>query len=363
MADLVVRFENVSKSFGNKVVLKNLSFELEEGEFVTLLGPSGCGKTTILRLIAGFELPTEGNIFINGVNVNDIPVNKRNVNTVFQNYALFPHMSVYNNIAFGLKMKSYGKKTIEKKVIEVLDLVKLKDYEYERVYNLSGGQQQRVALARALINEPLVLLLDEPLNALDYQLRKEMQLELKRLQRRLDRTFIFVTHDQQESMVISDKIIVLNEGRIEQCGPPVDIYEEPASLFVAKFVGEINLFDGIIKETEDNLCTVKIYDKYLETKNKKNFKKGQKVKVLLRPEDFVIIDENESDKYDISFTGVVFDTIYKGSTVDVFVRLNNELNIIITEFFDEDAEVILYEVGENVTITWFKGWEVLLQDG
>jgi len=242
----IVRFRNVTKRYGETPAVDRMNFDVYPGEFLTLLGPSGCGKTTILRLIAGLDEADAGDIFIDGQRVNGLPPNRRDVNTVFQNYALFPHMSVADNVGFGLRMKGLAPPAIAERVEAALSMVKLGDLARRRIRALSGGQQQRVAVARAIVNEPLVLLLDEPFSALDYKLRKQMQIELKRLHRRLGITFLFVTHDQNEAISMSDRIIVMNAGRIEQIGPPRQIYESPDNLFVAEFVGEINTLDGVV---------------------------------------------------------------------------------------------------------------------
>ena len=252
MPNTIISFKDVIKRYDDDdPVLKEINFDIEEGRFYTLLGPSGCGKTTILRIIAGFTDVSEGDIFFEGKRMNDIPANKRQVNTVFQDYALFPHMNVFENVAFGLKIKKLSKKEIEKKVLEALKLVQLPGYENREITEMSGGQRQRVAIARAIVNEPKILLLDEPLSALDLKLRTDMQYELRALQKRLGITFIFVTHDQEEALAMSDEIFVMNKGKIVQSGTPVDIYDEPINHFVADFVGESNIVAG--EMVEDNL--------------------------------------------------------------------------------------------------------------
>lgn len=246
MDQTIIRFEDVSKRYSDQepAVLKNVSFEIERGKFYTLLGPSGCGKTTILRLIAGFTAPSEGKIYFNGKLINNKPANERQVNTVFQDYALFPHLNVFENVAFGLRIKKLKESVIKEKVAEALRFVNLSGYENREITEMSGGQRQRVAIARAIVNEPEILLLDEPLSALDLKLRTEMQYELRELQRRLGITFIFVTHDQEEALAMSDEIFVLNEGVIQQSGTPIDIYDEPINRFVADFIGESNIVKG-----------------------------------------------------------------------------------------------------------------------
>lgn len=277
----IISFSNVVKRYDDdETILKSVSFDIEEGKFYTLLGPSGCGKTTILRIIAGFSEATEGDVFFEGKRINDIPANQRQVNTVFQDYALFPHMNVFDNVAFGLKIKKMPKKEIETKVKEALRLVQLGGYENREISEMSGGQRQRVAIARAIVNEPKVLLLDEPLSALDLKLRTDMQYELRELQQRLGITFIFVTHDQEEALAMSDEIFVMNKGKIVQSGTPVDIYDEPINHFVADFVGESNIVNGTM--IEDNL--VEFVGKQFECVDG-GMRKNEAVEIVIRPED------------------------------------------------------------------------------
>jgi spermidine/putrescine transport system ATP-binding protein len=276
----IIALENVKKVYDDETVLHDINFELEKGKFYTLLGPSGCGKTTILRLIAGFADATEGIIKINGETVNDVPANRRKVNTVFQDYALFPHMNVFDNIAFGLTIKKMPKDQVKLKVEEALKMVQLEGYENREISEMSGGQQQRVAIARAIVNEPDVLLLDEPLSALDLKLRTDMQYELRELQQRLGITFIFVTHDQEEALAMSDWIFVMNKGAIVQSGTPVDIYDEPIDRFVADFIGESNIVPGTMVED----YKVSFVGKEFECSDA-GITPGEKIEIVIRPED------------------------------------------------------------------------------
>ena len=357
----IVSFRSATKYYAGEAAVDRMSFNVYPGEFLTLLGPSGCGKTTTLRLIAGFDRPDAGEICINGRRVNELPPNRRDVNTVFQNYALFPHMTVAQNVGFGLKMKGLDRAISAERVANALSMVQLENLARRRVQALSGGQQQRVAVARAIVNEPLVLLLDEPFSALDYKLRKKMQLELKGLHRRLGITFLFVTHDQNEAISLSDRIVVMNAGHIEQIGTPQQIYETPDNMFVAEFVGEINTLDAVVTAADHRTLSARVEQVHFEMVNRRGFQPGQRIKVLLRPEDLLVNRPGDAGPEPF-LAGRVEDQIYKGTTVDVFIRLGSGTVLCATQFFNEDAEDISYAHNEAVCVSWIRGWEVVLPD-
>jgi len=356
----IITLENVSKSYAENAVLHRVNLQVENGEFLTIVGPSGCGKTTLLRLLSGFEAPSAGRVFFGKHDVTDWPPQKRHVNTVFQGYALFPHLNVFDNVAFGLRCQRLPCDEIQNRVSEVLSSVKLHGLERRKPDQLSGGQQQRVAIARALVNRPLVLLLDEPLSSLDYSLRKAMQLELKQLQRQLGITFIFVTHDQEEALSMSDRIVVMHGGEIQQMGTPRAVYEEPINLTVATFIGELNRFDTEVLSLDKNTFYTDIEGKNCQFQNTKQFKVGDKIHILVRPEDIRVWRGEDLIDREAMFCAEVREVIYKGSTVDFVLTLASGKVLSATEFFNEDDETLEYSIGEMVWLIWHPGWEVIL---
>lgn len=364
MTQPIISISRIAKCYDQHTALYPLDLDIHDGEFLTLLGPSGCGKTTLLRCLAGFETPDEGDILLRGHRINDVPPEKRHVNMVFQSYALFPHMSIFDNVAFGLRCRQVDKGEIESRVMTALRMVKLEEMAQRMPDKLSGGQQQRVAIARAVVNEPDVLLLDEPLSALDFHLRRRMQVELKALQRRLGITFILVTHDQEEALSLSDRVVVMNHGSIEQIGSPRDVYEEPANLFVARFIGEANIFSKPVIAADQQSLTIDVAGRPATFSNTANYQLGDLVNVVIRPEDIKVWNtrEIEADKQASYYPGTVSEVIYKGSTVDLIVTLSDGHRLSATEFFDEDDEELMYEIGEKVLIEWQPGWEVVLGD-
>lgn len=331
MADNIIELRHISKVYSDNgfKAVDDFNLEVKRGEFVTFLGPSGCGKTTTLRMIAGFEMPTSGEILLNGEDISQLPANKRPINTVFQRYALFPHMNIYDNIAFGLKLKKLPKEEIRKKVKRVLDIVDLEGFENRKISTLSGGQQQRIAIARALVNEPEILMLDEPLGALDLKMRQEMQIELKHMHDELGITFIYVTHDQEEALTMSDKIVVLSEGRIQQIGTPEDIYNEPQNAFVADFIGESNIFKGIMTgHMKVRFCGGEFI-------GMDDAPEGTLVDVVVRPEDVIITKPEDG-----IIEGEVVSVIFKGMHYEVTVESGKYEMVIRT--------TKCYSVGERI---------------
>ena len=359
MPQPLIQISHLHKAYGSTQVLKHVSLEVYQGEFLTLLGPSGCGKTTLLRLISGFEQPSSGKIFINGECVNDLPPQQRDVHTVFQSYALFPHLSVFENVALSLRCQRISERDVKERVKEALDLVQLQSYGKRRINNLSGGQQQRVAIARAVVNRPQVLLLDEPLSSLDYSLRKIMQYELKHLQKSLNMTFIFVTHDQEEALSMSDRIAVLKHGEIEQIGTPREIYETPCNLSVAQFIGETNCFD-VTAESIDDYINVTVESVPIRCKKIANAKVKAQYHLIIRPEDVRVWSLNEVETTQHMLPGKIIDIVYKGSTVALTVALNSGRVISAIEFFNEDDDKLEYKDQEIVWVQWLTGWELLL---
>ena len=355
----IIELKNISKSFNTEPILSNFNFTLYDNKFITILGPSGSGKTTIIKLIAGFESSDNGDIFLNGIKVNNLPANKREVNTVFQNYSLFPHMNVYDNIAFGLRMKKKSQDYIDNAVSNSLKLIKMEKFADRKPGELSGGQQQRVAVARAIVNKPLILLLDEPLSALDEKLRKEMQVELKSMQRDLGITFILVTHDQEEALSISDTVIVINNGKIEQIGSPQEIYQIPVNSFVASFVGELNILDAKVETVKENSLTVIVEGecKY-QLENKNNFSAGEQLKILIRPENLRLSLEKGSVNLN-RLKGKITQTKYRGALLDYAVTLNNEKKVTATLLQNKEGEICEYKIGMEVFVEWTIGCEVL----
>ena len=309
MSKELIRLRDLCMAFDDELVLDHINLYINDSEFLTLLGPSGCGKTTTLRIIGGFTTPTSGDVTFDGVRINDVPPHKRQINTVFQKYALFPHLDVFENIAFGLRIAKVPAEEIEERVTEMLGVVSLKGFEHRKITQLSGGQQQRVAIARALVNRPKVLLLDEPLGALDLRLRKDMQNELKRIQQQMGITFIYVTHDQEEALTMSDTVVVMDKGRIQQIGTPEDIYNEPKNAFVADFIGESNILNGTM--VRDNV--VKMYGKEFPCVDG-GFAPNEPVDVVIRPEDIDIVPVEQGQ-----LVGTVTNVTFKGMQYDIIV--------------------------------------------
>ena len=359
---VMLSLKNVFKRFDRDEVLSDFSLEIHDGEFFTLLGPSGCGKTTVLRLIAGFEQPNEGVILIEGQPVENLPAEKRPVNTVFQSYALFPHMTVAQNVAFGLRMSGVGKAEIASRVSEALELVKLEGYDARKPSQLSGGQKQRVAIARALVMQPKVLLLDESLSALDHKLRQQMQMELKQIQRRSGITFVYVTHDQEEALSMSDRVLVMHLGQAQQIGTPREIYEQPDNLFVARFIGEINVFDARVSgEIAELHYRVAIEGVEKEVKSEIKLAVGDEVHVLLRPEDLKVEYVEDRPEGVVGFFGRVVERSYSGQTLDSLIELDNGKQIRSSEFFNEDDPDFDYRIGQRVWVDWIDGWEHVIR--
>ena len=330
MAKELIRLQNVSMSFDGETVLDNINLTINDHEFLTLLGPSGCGKTTTLRIIGGFQTPTAGDVFFDGERINDVPPYRRKINTVFQKYALFPHLDVYDNIAFGLRVSKLPEPEVDQRVMEMLEIVSLRGFQNRKVTSLSGGQQQRVAIARALVNQPKVLLLDEPLGALDMRLRKDMQNELKRIQQARGITFSYVTHDQEEALAMSDTVVVMDKGCIQQIGSPVSIYNEPNNAFVADFIGESNILDGYMRRDYE----VEFFGHRYQCLDK-GFSRNEPVDVVIRPEDIDIVPPDGNH-----LTATVTNVIFKGIFYDTFVDVGDFKWLIQTTDYHEIGDEI-----------------------
>ncbi len=339
----LIELKNITKTFDDQQILKGINLKINEKEFLTLLGPSGCGKTTTLRIIAGFDESDDGEILFDGIEISKLPPYKREVNTVFQKYALFPHLNVFDNIAFGLNIKKTDKSVVKQEVEKMLQLVGLAGYEKRDVTSLSGGQQQRVAIARALINKPKVLLLDEPLGALDAKLRKEMQFELKKIQQEVGITFIYVTHDQEEALSMSDTVVVMNDGYIQQIGTPTDVYNEPENRFVAQFIGESNIIEGIMIRD----CLVAFDDFEFECVDK-GFKDNEEIEVVLRPEDIDIVEPDGA-----KLGGTVTSIVFKGVHYEIMVQSKyRQYMIHTTDYHPVGKEVGLAFGPEDIHVMW-----------
>jgi len=347
VSDQVIELRGVSKSFGDFQAVKSADFTIRRGEFFAMLGPSGCGKTTTLKMIAGFEQPTEGQIVLEGVDVSSVPPHKRNVNTVFQQYALFPHMSVADNVAFGLRAKKVPESEINSRVGDMLDVVRLGEFARRRPAQLSGGQQQRVALARALVNMPSALLLDEPLAALDLKLREAMQIELKRIQREVGITFVFVTHDQGEALTMSDRIAVMNEGVVEQIGSPEEIYNRPESLFVAGFIGSANLLPGNVRDVNADGCVVELLTGQKIAATGRH-SVGDKVSVMLRPERLHPVAERPAEGFGLR--GTVTSVIFQGAWLRVVIELPDGTELSAEA--DADSDLPSLRPGQEHWVAW-----------
>ncbi|RNB90026.1 polyamine ABC transporter ATP-binding protein [Brevibacillus fluminis] len=355
----IVQLENLNKTYGSFIAVNNLNLQIEHGEFLTLLGPSGCGKTTTLRMIGGFETPTGGSIYVNGQDVKHLPPFKRDINTVFQSYALFPHMTLFENVTYGLKMRKVPKVEREQQALEALRRVQLEHLKDHKPRQLSGGQQQRVALARALVNNPRVLLLDEPLGALDLKLRKEMQVELKHLHQQLGMTFIYVTHDQEEALTMSDRVAVMNGGNIEQLSTPEELYEVPQTRFVADFIGDTNLYAGGVLGVEGDSVILNLFNQRVHVQKKQaSVTPEQKVYLSIRPERIRCSAQTDGEVADNQLTGIFEERVYVGSFVRQIIRVcESDERITVLETAHQCQH---FTPGERVAISWEGAHGVLL---
>lgn len=352
----MLELRNITKCYGKSTIVNNVSLKINKGEFFSLLGPSGCGKTTLLRLIAGFENPSRGEIILNGQILNGIPPYQRDTNTVFQNYALFPNLSVYENVAYGLKIKKLPSSEIKEQVCGIMNIVGLEGYEGRMPAQLSGGQQQRVTLARALVNKPSVLLLDEPLSALDKKISEQMRIELKDIQQKIGITFIYVTHNQLEALTMSDRIAVMKSGNIEQCDTAVEIYENPATRFVADFIGSMNFLRGKVLEVSESGTLISLnYDQRIVRTGAFDFEKGQEITFGIRPQQLKISLLNPQ-VYENGISGVIEHRIYTGDVTQYFIKLDtaDTVQVNFSNYLIHEANMLLYEVGEKVFVNWSK---------
>ncbi len=352
----MLELRNLTKIYNDIVAVDNISLTIKKGEFFCLLGPSGCGKTTILRLIAGFERPTTGSIFLHGQDITDLPPYKRDVNTVFQNYALFPHLTVFDNIAYGLKIRRTDYDEINERVKKMLEMVALKGYEDRMPSQLSGGQQQRVALARALVNKPSIILLDEPLSALDQKIRQQMQVELSNIQFEVKVTFIYVTHNQEEALTMGDRVAVMKEGDILQLGMPAEIYEKPQTRFVAEFIGSMNIFEGKVTDIKNGTLSIELFDReIIEVSRKAEVQKGQKILFGIRPES-LRLSSNPAKENENSVQGIIENKVYFGDITKYIIKLQNghNMQVMYQNYFLTDSKLIPHSEGDKVQVIWDK---------
>jgi len=346
-----VKLDHVTKTFGKFTAVADVSFEIENGEFFSILGPSGCGKTTTLRMISGFEVPTAGSIFVGGERVNDLAPHKRKTNLVFQHLALFPMMNVGENIAFGLQMQKVQKTEIQHRVDAILEVVELQGFQKKRIPQLSGGQKQRVAIARCLVLNPTVLLLDEPLGALDLKLREQMKIELKKIQHRIGTTFIYITHDQGEALVMSNRVAVMNKGRLIQVGTPQELYDQPTDPFVANFIGDHNGISVTVLEQRDGTIFCEAGGLHFASVPGKSFTAPKTGEMYLRPEKIEILDESDTSFFQNSFPGVITDVIFEGALIKYSVSISENIPAL-TVSVPNGSQSQIYPVGEHVRVSW-----------